>query len=144
MTPEERFWAKVNKTETCWLWTATITVGGYGQVAFSGKRVSAHRVAWFIDKGSWPEHQLDHLCRVRHCVRPDHLEDVTQRENILRGTGWAAINAARTTCAQGHPFSGENLRIDKHGRRRCRECNRANARRAYANRVTATAGADRG
>ncbi len=65
--------------------------------------------------------QLDHLCRVRCCINPDHLEVVTQRENILRGNGTAAVHAKKTHCPQGHEYSYR----DKRGRRVCRICQTA-------------------
>lgn len=126
----ERFWAKVSRPsspDACWEWTGTRGPDGYGQVA-RGRRseglAAAHRIAYELEVGPIPEGlQLDHLCRNRACVRPDHLEPVTQQENIRRGQGGACW-AAKTHCLQGHPYSGENLvRID--GRRRCRTCMRA-------------------
>lgn len=84
-TIEGRFWAKVNKTETCWLWLAC-TNHGYGYFGFQGRNKRAHRLAYEWANGKIPDGlTLDHLCRVRHCIRPDHLEVVTNKENILRG-----------------------------------------------------------
>jgi hypothetical protein len=77
---------------------------------------------------------LDHLCRVRHCVNPAHLEPVTQRENVLRGETAPAANKAKTHCVRGHPFSGQNLILRKSGVRECRTC--ANARRRKNGRPT--------
>jgi len=88
----ERFWALVEKTDSCWLWTAHLDRWGYG-VFFgdstgTGKRrsVSAHRMVYLLWHGEPvpSDLQLDHLCRVRHCVRPDHLEPVTGLVNMRR------------------------------------------------------------
>lgn len=108
----ERFWARVDKDGPggCWLWTGHRTSGGYGGVALSGRSLRAHRVAYELLVGPIPEGlQLDHLCRVRLCVNPDHLEPVTQTENVRRGFGVGGINYRKTHCPQGHPLSGENL-----------------------------------
>lgn len=135
----ERFWAKVDKTDTCWLWTATVTKGGYGMFYFNGHHVYAHRFAyeWFV--GPIPAGlQIDHVrsrgCRHRHCVNPAHLEAVTQRENLLRGDTISARAAAATHCPQGHPYSGDNLQVRKTGKRNCRECHREQNRRSWAKR----------
>jgi hypothetical protein len=73
--------------------------------------------------------QIDHLCRVRHCVNPAHMEPVTPRENILRSpVALAAINARKTHCPQGHPLSGANLYRTPQGFRACRECRRKSDR----------------
>ncbi len=124
---ESRFWAKVHKTNTCWLWTgAIIANSGYGQFRYarrSGGRVLAHRYAYELLIGLIPEGLvIDHLCRNRACVRPSHLEAVTHRENILRGEGLAAQNARKTHCTQRHPYSGDNLYVEPSGYRRCRNC----------------------
>jgi hypothetical protein len=73
-----------------------------------------------------PDFDIDHLCRNRRCVNPEHLEAVTHRENMVRGDTFAARNAAKTHCSKGHPLSGENLVNQKRGDRVCRIC--ANAR----------------
>lgn len=123
----DRFWEKVDQSADCWLWTATIGIYGYGKFHMEGRPHDAHRVAWLLTHGAVPEDlQLDHLCRNRVCVNPAHLEPVSQRENILRGTAPTALNAAKTHCIHGHELSGANVyhRKDRAGRRQCRECSR--------------------
>ena len=123
-TIEERFWAKVHKTPTCWLWTAYTNIGGYGQL-YQGPQspiAVAHRFAYELLRGNIPEGlTLDHLCRVRNCVNPDHLEPVTLAENTLRGIGPTATNARKEQCKRGHPLSAYNSQPNQH-LRRCREC----------------------
>lgn len=122
-----RFWSYVDKTKLCWLWTGSKNPNGYGQinVFVDGKRgiARAHRVSYEMANGPiQPGLKIDHICRVRHCVRPDHLEAVTERENILRGIGPTAINARKKNCPRGHPLSGENLYSWTNGKRSFREC----------------------
>lgn len=133
-TLEERFWAQVNKNGPipehkpelgpCWLWTGHIVTGkGYGRIRVYGKYQKAHRVSYELFVSLVPEGlQLDHLCRVRHCVNPAHLEPVTNKENGLRGTSIPAQNNRKTHCSKGHPLSGENLYPRTDGGRRCRIC----------------------
>jgi len=135
-TVAERFWAKVDKTEDCWLWTAGRDKDGYGKFGYRGTMVRAHRMAWFLTYGEWPAQTLDHLCHAdsgcrlvalcphRRCVNPDHLEDVTQRVNVLRGSSPVAAHAARTHCPHGHPYSGDNLGTRPGGSRYCKACQR--------------------
>lgn len=132
-TAEQRFWEKVNKTDTCWLWTAAQNGAGYGQLRMTRhSNAYAHRFAYELLVGPIPEGmQLDHLCRVRHCCNPDHLEAVTPKVNTNRSTASEANrarHAERTECANGHPFTEANTRIDpKRGVRHCRACGRARA-----------------
>lgn len=123
-TPARRFWAKVERTPTCWLWTgANDGRHGYGHVWFGGRYQAAHRVSYQLEVGSIPEGLvLDHLCRNPPCVRPDHLEAVTPRTNTLRGVGGAAEKAQRTHCPAGHPYDTANTYRDKANRRYCRTC----------------------
>lgn len=80
---EDLFWAKVNKTETCWFWTGAKT-DGYGALNHGRKNYKAHRVAWELHKGPLPENmQIDHMCMIRSCVNPGHLRLVAQSENLL-------------------------------------------------------------
>ena len=128
------FWAKVDKSdpEGCWLWTGALS-DGYGSFGIEGHRTKgAHRYAYETLVGPVPSGlQLDHLCRVRNCVNPDHLEPVTQRENLLRSEGAAARNARKTHCENGHPFDDENT-SSTNGKRRCRACGRESEQRRRA------------
>lgn len=135
VTLPQRFWVKVEKTDTCWLWTAA-TTGGYGVFHVggrTGRMHRAHRLAYESLVGPIPEGlQLDHLCRVRNCVNPAHLEAVLREVNILRGESDPANRARQTHCVAGHPFDRENTAyIQQAGRlfRRCRICNRDRVRR---------------
>ena len=94
--------------------------------------MGAHRIVYELIKGKIPEGLfIDHLCRVRNCVNPDHLEPVTHEENIRRGIGGVnAINRAKTHCLKGHPLSGENMQM-RNGARVCLTCSRRYGREAY-------------
>jgi hypothetical protein len=83
---EDRLWSRVTKTDTCWLWTGSCTTAGYGTVGRgSDEWFYVHRLAYELLVGPIPDGlTIDHLCRVRHCVRPDHLEPVTRAENTRR------------------------------------------------------------
>jgi len=109
----------------CVLWTGARSDTGYGQAGDGGRVLYVHRLMyeWFVDPIP-PSAQIDHLCRVRHCAAPAHLEAVPRRENILRGQSPAAINAAREECTHGHPFDDTNTqRISTRPHvRRCRIC----------------------
>ena len=86
-TPEQRFWAKVEKTPTCWLWSASINAGtGYGQFGVRhGQMVGAHRFVYELTNGPIPEgYDVHHICYVRRCVRPDHLVATTRSENLAQ------------------------------------------------------------
>lgn len=124
-TDADRFWAKVDKTDNCWLWTATVNANGYGQAWFESRLQLAHRVAYQLVVGPIPDGlSLDHLCRTPGCVNPAHLEPVTHRENCLRGVSPAARQAQQTHCKRGHEFDDENTYVDPSGGRRCRQCRR--------------------
>lgn len=114
----------------CWLWTRSKTKLGYAQFFYAGKMSKGHRYAYSFFKGPIPKDKvLDHLCRVRHCVNPDHLELVTNRENVLRGISSAATNAKKTHCKRGHELSGSNVFLCKKGGGRWRECKKCKVER---------------
>ena len=139
MTPEERFWSKVDKSGECWLWMGWVSWRGYGRFYFHGRNVQAHRFAFYGDPAE-RQMDLDHLCRVRRCVRPSHLEPVTNRENLLRGRTLPAANLAKTVCARGHPLVSGNVYIRTGlaaGERQCLICRRAWSRQGYARHAEA-------
>lgn len=117
----ERFTEKRIIDESgCWFWTGTINRKGYGMFWPTANGTPAHRWSYEHYVGPIPEGlQLDHLCRVRRCVNPAHLEPVTAKENQVRSP---FDPAARTHCRQGHAFDEENTYRPPDGRRVCRAC----------------------
>lgn len=113
----------------------------YGHFSISPtKTVSAHVYSWEFENGSVPNGwHVDHLCRVPRCVRTDHLEAVTPRENTLRGFGPSAVNARKTECSRGHAFTEENTRLASDGSRVCRTCRREDASAARERRAPVSA-----
>jgi len=109
----------------CWIWTGTRTLHGYGSFCDNGPKVLVHRWSYEQHVGPIPDGLvIDHLCRNPPCVNPDHLEPVTQRENLMRSPiVLSAINARKTHCVRGHEFTPENTYIQPAtGKRRCRTC----------------------
>jgi hypothetical protein len=103
---------------------------GYRRVKVAGKLCQLHRVVYEHLRGPIPKgRDLDHLCRNHGCCNPDHLDPVTEQENLLRGETLAAANAVKTHCPRGHAYSGENLILRSNGRRACRECAQEHSRR---------------
>lgn len=140
-TIAERFFLHVEKTEGCWLWRGYVTKLGYGWFSKTrSKPVRAHRFAYELLRGPIPEGlTIDHLCRVRHCVNPDHMETVTGKVNTLRGYGPAALRARATHCLHGHELSGQNIAIKKgHGGRVYRSCRTCQRERSTRRRLAAS------
>ena len=143
----DRFWNKVEvQANGCWHWTGSRNESGYGKIKDPLRRnpVRAHRWAYEVFRGPITGF-LDHTCHGRdlnckggvsclhrRCVNPDHLEPVTNRENLLRGRTFAARHAAKTHCLRGHEFAPDNTYVDSLGRRYCRACKRL--RRGQASR----------
>ena len=125
---EDRFLAKVDRTDDCWLWLGAKTKG-YGTFSADATQIYAHRWSYEQAYGRIPVGlELDHLCRTPACVRPDHLEAVTHQENARRGLTGVASGAqqrAKTHCAQGHAYDELNTGYRPNGRRRCRACGNA-------------------
>jgi hypothetical protein len=131
-----RFRGKVRFTGDCWEWTGALNSKGYGTYSVGGKTKIAARFAYEHFVGPIPDGlELDHLCRNVLCVNPAHLEAVTHRENMLRGHNASAINARKTHCPKGHPYSEENTYRNPEGQRYCRICGRARNRAAYRKKV---------
>lgn len=143
MTESERFWLKVNRTEGCWLWVGATLPGGYGVFPIrhpdGGRRnIFVHRYAYQQLVQPIPDGlHIDHLCRVRNCVNPSHLEPVSPRENTMRGFTITRENVLKTHCSKGHPYDAENTRLvirrrDGSTYRECRTCGREKMRRRRA------------
>ena len=139
MSPEERFWAKVDRSSptTCWVWKGAVDRDGYGQFGDGTGRAhqkmkKAHRFAYESLVGPIPVGLvIDHLCRNTSCVNPAHLEPVTVGDNIRRGeTGQNLIvmQLAKTHCPQGHEYTPENTysRPSRRRERSCRTCRKTN------------------
>lgn len=128
----ERIRASVTIDERgCWVWQKSTLAGGYGQIWVGSRtdgtrrRQVAHRASYEAFVGPVPDGLfLDHLCRNRACVNPDHLEPVSTQTNIRRGVAPPAINAAKTHCKRGHEFTLENTYMNQ-GKRYCRQCRAA-------------------
>lgn len=123
------FWRQIDENpETgCWEWMGHKDMKGYGVATTYGQPWRAHRLAFCLEGGTIPAGmQLDHLCRVRHCVNPAHLEVVTSAENTRRGVGnkLGEWQAQKTHCPRGHLYDEENTYITRVGSRNCRACNR--------------------
>lgn len=117
----QRFFDKVVKTESCWIWSGHITDSGYGQFRYMGKTHRAHRVSYILKHGSIDDSLvIDHLCKNKKCVNPEHLDLVTQKENVSRGLSGKVNNAQsrKTHCPEGHEYS----RKTKNGYRVCGVC----------------------
>ncbi len=129
----ERFWAKVDKNgplwngTQCWLWLGFTSdrhghPNGYGSMSYRFTRMPAHRFSWELRNGRIPSGlTLDHLCRNKTCVNPEHLEAVSLPINILRSDTVTAMNKRKTHCPKGHPYDLLNTYFCPN-KRRCRIC----------------------
>lgn len=117
--------------DPCWLWRGKVNPDGYVSFRVDGITVVAHR--WFYEQLNGKVNQfleLDHLCRIRHCMNPKHLEVVSSQENALRSSGFPAINAAKTHCPKGHEYTADNLYV-YNGSRQCKTCTKARSLAAH-------------
>ena len=131
-TIEKRLLAKIckNQDTKCWEWIGTKNNRGYGELFTGGQhhRKLAHRISYELYKGLIPANlEIDHLCRVRHCINPDHLEAVTPKTNFARGRSLGALYKNSRFCRHGHEYTPENTLMNKaNGRRECKTCRARN------------------
>lgn len=119
MKDPEKFLRKVDQIQGgCWLWKGSLFRLGYGRVRRNDKIRSAHIVSYELFIGKVPDGlEIDHLCRVRRCVNPQHLQAVTHKENMRR-----AFPTPPTHCPKGHAYDEKNTYINPMGRKVCRTC----------------------
>lgn len=137
--PIDRFWSRVTVMPTgCWLWMGSLHPERYGIFCVDGRtRMFAHKWAYKALVGEYEDGlQLDHLCKVRQCVNPAHIDPVTPAVNNRRSNSRSARNLMKTHCVRGHPLSGPNLYVNYRGNRECKKCKRA-LNRAYMDRRAA-------
>ena len=125
-TLAERFWRKVLKTESCWLWLGCVSPNGYGYIQINKKPYLVHRLSYEMANNTKLPNghslEIDHLCRNKRCVNPEHLEIVSHQVNNNRGVGVTARHAKATHCPQGHPYDLFNTYRRPDGGRDCRIC----------------------
>jgi hypothetical protein len=131
-----RFWAKVatpTSASSCWLWTGNLDTHGYGLfLPDRWVRVAAHRFSWLVaGRTLTPSLVLDHLCHTPGCVNPQHLEEVTQEQNVLRGRNPRIIAHLTGICSRGHPLTGKQIKATGKVVHFCKVCDEENDRRRY-------------
>ena len=136
---ESRILSKTTKTESCWIWNGYTERNGYGRITVNDKPYSTHRLSFLLFKGELKENLvIDHSCRNRACLNPEHLRQVTQRENCHENSRASChLNSLKTHCPKGHEYTEENTKTKttKYGvGRACKECARAYARSKYVKR----------
>lgn len=124
---KERFFKKVKKTETCWIWIGAKTIKGYGIFCLNGTNTTAHRAIYQIENGIIKDKSLevDHLCKNIKCVNPNHLELVTKKENLKRGETLSTINSRKVLCPKGHEYTQYS------NFRRCKICHNEISKKSY-------------
>lgn len=135
--PRTDVWERIKRSSVwdgeCLVWQRNTVLGGYGRIVIDRRKVLVHRAVYEYFNGPIPEGlTIDHVrargCHSRACCNPSHLEVVTFRDNVLRGSSFAAKNARATHCPSGHPYDEANTRWYE-GRRYCRQCHTINGRK---------------
>lgn len=122
----------IDPITVCWNWAGSKAGGGYGLILVAGRVRGVHVLSYETFIGPIPDGlEIDHLCRNKGCINPEHLEAVTHRVNILRGNGITAKKAQQTICKWGHEFTPENTYATARGGRDCRACKRKQNRDRY-------------
>ena len=119
----DRFWSKVVKTDSCWIWTGRTDLKGYGRIRVGSKMLMAHHISYLLKFGEWIPfgYEPDHTCKNPSCIRWSfgHLESIPREEHVRR-TSLTHRNRVKTECKHGH----SNWKFRKNGSRYCGECNR--------------------
>lgn len=125
----ERFWSKVNKTDSCWLWTGAVSCG-YGVFRYEGSMTTAHRAAWIITNGPVPtgKEVMHEVCNHSLCVRPEHLAVGTHEQNMQKASRLGNMQRTgrpmltRTHCINGHELTEDNVYLYQRRYRKCKKC----------------------
>jgi hypothetical protein len=129
----QRFWSRVevpNQPSCCWEWTGALTDRGYAEVSLDGLVFKSHRVAYSDLIESVPtDKMIDHLCRNRKCVNPDHLQIASDKMNVRTGFSPSGVHARKTHCPQGHPYDNVNTYWWNGTNRQCKTCKREHDKR---------------
>ena len=131
----QRFWDKVEKTDGCWVWTASKFADGYGKFKFDGKNRRAHRMAWLLTNGEIPDGMVVmHSCDIRECVNPEHLSIGSAKDNSQDMVSKNRHrNQIKTHCPEGHEY---NI-VTKNSYRQCRICKNKSWNEMYSRRAKA-------
>ena len=129
------------ESDGCWIWTGFVDSKGYGRWAAHGEE-RAHRASYVAMRGPIPEGtEIDHLCRVRRCINPTHMEAVPHSINVMRGESFSAHHSRKTHCTRGHLFDSDNTYRWANGKRKmrvCRTCRRERDRGYRRGKTSAT------
>lgn len=129
----------IDTTSGCWLWQRSRKKDGYARIYIDKKFYYVHRVSFFISNGHWPAKHIDHLCKTKHCINPNHLEDVPQYVNNIRNSSPSVLAYWADRCVRGHDLLDiKNVFVKRDLSRNCKECrslaNNRNTR--YPKKVT--------
>lgn len=120
---KEKIEKNIRINNNCWMWNGAKDKDGYGTFCYNTKKEKVHRISYKLWMGELdPTLTIDHLCNIRSCCNPTHLQQVTIKRNVLRSNGLTAINKRKTHCIHGHPFSPQNTYLYRGTHRQCKTC----------------------